>query len=101
MGVDVAAAQQGRDLLAFESRRIGKHRRKAGRAGAFDDRLFDADEHRHRAFEVALGDQHDVVGRSFRIREVSSPGCLTAMPSASVSPPSGIWQPWIAHFIDG
>ena len=61
MRVDIAAAQQGRDLLALEALGIGEHRRKAGRAGALDHRLFDPDQHRHRALELALGNEHDVV----------------------------------------
>ena len=42
---------------------VGEHRREARRAGAFDHRLLDPDQHRDRALEVALGDQHDVVGK--------------------------------------
>ena len=42
---------------------IGKDCREARRAGAFDNRLLDPGEHRDRALEVALGDQHDVVGK--------------------------------------
>ena len=102
MGVDIAAAQDGRDLAALEPPGIVEDRREPGRAGALDHRLFDPDQHRHRLLERALGHEDEVVGQlSLRIREVSSPGCLTAMPSASVSPPSGKWQPSTAHFIDG
>src|SRR6185369_12992392 len=60
--VDVPAAQQGRDFLALVALRLGEHRRKAGGAGAFDDGLLDAHEHRHGALEMALGNEHYVVG---------------------------------------
>ena len=70
-------------------RRIGQHRGKTRRAGAFHNALLDRDEDRDRAFDVAFGDQDDLVGDVARIRDVSLPGSLTAMPSASVSPPIG------------
>jgi hypothetical protein len=60
--VDIAAAQNGRDLPALESRRVGEHRREPRRAGALDHRLFDSGQHRHRTLELALGDEHHVAG---------------------------------------
>ena len=61
MGVDVPAAQDGRDLLAAESLGVGEHRGEAGRACPFDHGLLDPDEHRDGALEVAFGNQHDIV----------------------------------------
>ena len=62
MGVDIAAAQHRRDLLALEALGIRQHRREAGGACPFNDGLFDPDEHGDGPLKVALGDQHDVVG---------------------------------------
>ena len=57
-----------RDLLPRKARRIGQHRRKSRGARALDDALLDGDEDGDRAFDVALGDQDDLVGDLGRIR---------------------------------
>ena len=82
--------------------RMREHRGEPGRAGAFDHGLLDLQQQADRRFEVALADQHDVVDqRARRSREVNSPGSLTAMPSASVSPPHGRSSPLNLAYIDG
>ena len=99
--VDIAAAQQGRDLLALEALGVGQHRGEARRARALDHGLFDADQHRDRAFEVALGDQHDVVGivledprgELARLLDRNALGQRVAAQRHLAA--------WIAHFIDG
>ena len=50
-------------FLPWKRSRFGEHRRETGRAGALDDGLFDADEHGDRTLEVALGDEHHVIGK--------------------------------------
>ena len=59
--LDVAAAEDEADLLAGEARRLLHQRREADRAGAFDDRLLDLEQHQDRLLDVVLGDQDDVV----------------------------------------
>ena len=62
MHVDIAAAQNRRDLLAGKAVAVGEHRRDARGARTFDDGLFDPDEHRDGALEIALVDEHDFIG---------------------------------------
>src|SRR5205085_846361 len=80
--VDIAAAQDGRVLLARVSPRVGDDGRETGRAGAFDVRFLNADEHRNRSLQVELGDENDVVEQSFQdlrceIARVLDPGTFS------------------------
>ena len=55
-----------------------------GRAGAFDDELRPLEEEDDRLADLLIGDGDDVVEEVLERTDVSSPGCLTAMPSAIV-----------------
>ena len=50
-------------MPAFEALRKGEQCGEARRARAFDDRLFDFEQHDDRLFEHALADQHDVIDK--------------------------------------
>ena len=64
--VDVAAAQKVATFLPLKRSGSRKHRGKSRGASAFNDGLLDADQHRDGAFEVALGNEHDVVRHILR-----------------------------------
>ena len=61
MCIDVAAAEDRRDLLATESVAPPEHRGEARRPCSLDNGLLDAGKHCYRALEIALGYEHDVV----------------------------------------
>ena len=79
----VVPARRGAHLAA-------EQRGDADRAGALDDELAALHQHDHRLGGLVLADDHDVVGVARRAAaSVSSPGRLTAMPSAIVSAERG------------
>jgi hypothetical protein len=90
--VDVAAAQHQPDGAAGEARLVLHQRRQPGRAGAFDQRLLDLQQHHDGCLDVALVDQHHVVQVRSGSRPVTLPGVPTAMPSAMAQPPCGRWR---------
>jgi hypothetical protein len=59
--VDIAAAQHQTDLAPANSSGCAKQRGEACGARALDHRLFDLEQQADRAFQMTLGDQHDVV----------------------------------------
>ena len=59
--IDVAAGQHEADMASGKPLRRCQHRGKADGARAFHHRLFDRDQHRHRAFDLILRDENDVV----------------------------------------
>ena len=63
MGVDIAAAQHGRDLLALVSAGIVEDCREPSGPRPFNDGLFDADQHRHCLLDRALGDEDEIIGQ--------------------------------------
>ena len=59
--IDIAAAKDASRPSCRKAILVGNHRREAGSAGAFDNRLFNADKHRDRALQLALGHEHHII----------------------------------------
>ena len=78
-----------------------EQRREPGGARALDHGLLDLQQQRDRLLQIAFADQHDVVDQRRDDPQVISPGSLTAMPSASVSPAHGRSVPLMRLYIDG
>ena len=64
-------------------------------------RLFDSDQHRDRAFEVAFGNQHDVVRKLLEDARGQLARLLDRDAFGERVAAERQWQPSIAHFIDG
>ena len=80
--VDVAAGEERADLV-LASRLAGEHGSDRRRAGPLDQELGPLEQEHDRVADLLVRDGDDVVERVAQ-DEVSSPGCLTAIPSAIV-----------------
>ena len=99
--VDIAAAQDQPDLAAGEALRVREQCREPGGAGAFRHGLLVGEEGVHGAFEVRLLHQQHVGDERAHDRLGQPPTFFTAMPSASVGPPTGRFSPFSAFHIEG
>ena len=74
--IDVAAAQDEGDPLAREALAVAQQRRERRGARAFDDRLFDLEEHHDRLLDVALVHEENFLHVALDDRQRESPRLL-------------------------
>ena len=84
-----------------EALRLGQHGGEARGARTLRHRLLQREIRVDRALDVLLIHQENVAHQRADDRQRQRPTFFTAMPSASVAPPSGRFSPWIAFHIDG